>query len=66
MSRPPMLHFVEVVTPEHGEKFAEDRYQTDSMEEACAQSANCCPGLGSRLTVNASSTEVGRLGQSRS
>lgn len=36
MSRPLILHFVDVVTPELGEKFAEDWYQTDSMEEACA------------------------------
>jgi len=34
MSEPP-LHFVAVVTTELGEKFAEDWYQTDSMEEAC-------------------------------
>ena len=31
----PHLNIVEVVTPKHGEKFAEDWHQTDSMEEAC-------------------------------
>jgi hypothetical protein len=32
----PKLTFVEVVTSEHGEKFAADWYETDSVEEACA------------------------------
>jgi hypothetical protein len=31
----PRLNFVEVVTPEHGEKFAQDWRDTDSMEDAC-------------------------------
>jgi len=36
MSDTPKLNFVAVVTREHGAKFADAWYETDSMEDACA------------------------------
>lgn len=35
MSETPKLQFVDLVTREHGEKFAQDWRDTDSMEDAC-------------------------------